>query len=233
MSARFTRNVGPHATASAIASDAQKRRSARPASSAPGQSEQHRVVDDLHRHDREGVGDERDADRRAERRPGAQQRDQRQRVAEQEREPDRERDRSRVPEAPPGREHHAEHLADPAAREAVVRRARRETIHAHGGETNLRAAWRPNARRAPSRRSSPSSPAAPPATRGSTRWRARAIALAHARRRGDRSSRSPRSAGARCAATRRSAEASSAPRSRTASSSGCCHSRSCSCSRSR
>ena len=69
MSARFTRNVGPQATASEIASETQKSTSERPAFSAPGQTQQDGVVDELHRHDREGVGDERDANGRAERRP--------------------------------------------------------------------------------------------------------------------------------------------------------------------
>jgi hypothetical protein len=102
-----------------------------------GPDEEHGVVDDLHRRDRERVGDERDADRSGEGSPCTEQRNQRQQVAEEEREQDREGNRRRVAPAPPGREHHAEDLSDPAPGEAVVRRADCEAIRAHPHDIRL------------------------------------------------------------------------------------------------
>ena len=131
MSARLTRNVGPHATASAIASETPEQQVAEAGVHRARPEEQDGVVDDLHRRDGERVGNERDADGGAERRTRPQQRDQRQRVAEEERERDGQRDRGRVTPTPPGREHQPQHFADPTAREAVVRGADREPVRVH------------------------------------------------------------------------------------------------------
>ena len=52
-------------------------------------------------------------------------------LARELREPDREGDGGGVAPALPGREDHAEHLADAASRETVVRGARRDAVHVH------------------------------------------------------------------------------------------------------
>ena len=67
------------------------------------------------------------------------ERDERQEVSEEERERDREGDRGGVPPTPPGREHQAQHLADPAPGEAVVRRANRKRVGSHATRVDSRA----------------------------------------------------------------------------------------------
>jgi adenosine deaminase len=104
-----------------------------------GPEQENRVVHDLHRRDRERVGDERDPECRAESSARPKERDERQQVAEEEREHDRERDRGSVCPPPPRREDHAEHLADPTARETVIRRADGQRVDPHTSRVDSRA----------------------------------------------------------------------------------------------
>src|SRR6266513_319432 len=92
--------------------------------------EDHDVVDDLHRRDRERFGGERDAGRAKQRHPRTQERYERQAVAEDIREDDPENEARSVPEAEKRRAAEPEHLADAAAREAVDRGLEREARRA-------------------------------------------------------------------------------------------------------
>jgi hypothetical protein len=91
-----------------------------------GDEEQHAVVDDLHDGDGQGVGGQRDSDRRlqAEARPGDGPEGQG--VAEEERQRDGQHHGRGVVPAEGGADDHAEHLPDGAAGEAVQRR-----LHGH------------------------------------------------------------------------------------------------------
>ena len=93
----------------------------------PGDDQEDRVVDDLHRGDRKGVGGKRDRDHHGQRQARSQQRHARQGVAEEERQPDRQEDRGDVRPAERRPDRDTRNLADRAPGQAVQRGAERDS----------------------------------------------------------------------------------------------------------